>query len=74
MHSPTLLQNIQPPSSSRASTLGMCSLTLLGETLISLVLRIRGYSLVYFFPFLYNIFLPFCTLFISFLCLPDVYK
>ena len=25
-------------------------------------------------PFLYNIFLSFCTLFISFLCLPDIYK
>ena len=33
-----------------------------------------GYSLVYSLPFLYNIFLPFCTLFISFLCLLDVYK
>ena len=31
-----------------------------------------GYSLIYSLPFLYNIFLPFCTLFISFLCLPDV--
>ena len=39
MRSPTLLQNIQPPSSSQASTLGMCSLTLLGETLISLGLN-----------------------------------
>ena len=32
-----------------------------------------GYSLVYLFPFLYNIFLPFFTLIVSFLCLPDVY-
>ena len=39
MCSPTLLQNIQPPLSSQASTLGMCSLTLLGETLISLGLN-----------------------------------
>ena len=31
----TLLQNIHPPSSSQASTLGMCSLTLSGETRIS---------------------------------------
>ena len=37
--SPTLIQNIQPPSSSQASTLGMCSLTLSGETLISLGLN-----------------------------------
>ena len=36
---PTLLQNIQPPSSSEASTPGMCSLTLSGETLISLGLN-----------------------------------
>ena len=36
---PTLLQNIQPPSSSQASTLGMCSLTLSSETLISLGLN-----------------------------------
>ena len=35
VRSPTLLQNIQSPSSSQASTLGMCSLTLSGETLIS---------------------------------------
>ena len=33
-----------------------------------------GYSLVYFLSLLYNIFLHFCTLFISFLCFPDVYK
>ena len=39
MLSPTLLQNIQSPSSSQASTLGMCSLTLSGETLISLGLN-----------------------------------
>ena len=39
MRSLTLLQNIQPPSSSQASTLSMCSLTLLGETLISLGLN-----------------------------------
>ena len=39
MCNPTLLQNIQPPSSSQASTLGMCSLTLLGATLISLGLN-----------------------------------
>ena len=39
MHNPTLLQNIQPPSNSQASTLGMCSLTLSGETLISLGLN-----------------------------------
>ena len=37
--SPTLLQNIQPSSSSQASTPGMCSLTLSGETLISLGLN-----------------------------------
>ena len=30
------LQNIKPPSSSQASTMGMCSLTLSNETLISL--------------------------------------
>ena len=35
----TLLQNIQPPSNSQASTLGMCSLTLSNETLISLRLN-----------------------------------
>ena len=34
--SPTLLQNIQPPSTSLASNPGMCSLTLSDETLISL--------------------------------------
>ena len=39
VHSPTLLHNIQPPSSSQASTLGMCSLTLSGETLILLGLN-----------------------------------
>ena len=39
VRSPTLLQNIQPPSSSQASTLGMYSLTLSGETLISLRLN-----------------------------------
>ena len=39
VRNPTLLQNIQPPSSSQASTLGMCSLTLSGETLISLGLN-----------------------------------
>ena len=32
-----------------------------------------GYSLVYLISFLYIIFLYFCTLFVSFLCLPDVY-
>ena len=32
-----------------------------------------GYSLVYLFPFLYIIFLHFCTLFVSFLCLSDMY-
>ena len=35
VRNPTLLQNIQPPSSSQASTLGICSLNLLDETLIS---------------------------------------
>ena len=35
----TLLQNIQPPSISQASTPGMCSLTLSNETLISLGLN-----------------------------------
>ena len=39
MRSPTLLQNIHPPSSSQASILGMCSLTLSSETLISLELN-----------------------------------
>ena len=39
VHNPTLLQNIQPSSSSQASTLGMCSMTLSGETLISLGLN-----------------------------------
>ena len=39
MRNPTLLKNIQPPSSSQASTLGMCSLTISGETLISLGLN-----------------------------------
>ena len=39
MRIPTLIQNIQLPSSSQASTLGMCSLTLLVETLISLGLN-----------------------------------
>ena len=37
------------------------------------VLRIIGYSFVYLLHFLYIIFLPFCTLFVSFLCLYDVY-
>ena len=32
------------------------------------------YSLVYLLSLLYIIFLPFCTSFVSFLCLPDVYK
>ena len=35
VRSPTLIQNIQPPSSPQASTLGMCSITLSSETLIS---------------------------------------
>ena len=39
---PTLLQNIQSLSSSQASTLGMCSLTLSGETLISLGLNVSS--------------------------------
>ena len=39
VRNPTLLHNIQPPSSSQASTLGMCSLTLSDETLISLGLN-----------------------------------
>ena len=39
MRSPTLFQNIQPPSRSQASTLRTCSLTLLSETLISLGLN-----------------------------------
>ena len=39
MHNPTLLQNIQPSSSSQPSTIGMCSLTLSGETLIYLGLN-----------------------------------
>ena len=39
VQSPTLLQNIRPSSSSQASTLGMCSLTLPGKTLISLGLN-----------------------------------
>ena len=39
VRSPTLVQNIQRPSSSQASTLGMRSLTLLGEILISLGLN-----------------------------------
>ena len=39
VRSPTLLQNIQPPSSSQASTLGICSLTLSSETLIYLGLN-----------------------------------
>ena len=39
MHSPTLFQNIQSSSSSQASTLGMCSLTLSGKILISLGLN-----------------------------------
>ena len=39
VHSPTLLQNIHSSSSSQASTLGMCSLTLSGEILISLGLN-----------------------------------
>ena len=39
VRNPTLLQNIQSPSSSQASSMGMCSLTLSGETLISLVLN-----------------------------------
>ena len=39
VHNPTLLLNIQPSSSSQASTLSMCSLTLSGETLISLGLN-----------------------------------
>ena len=38
----TLLHNIQPPYSSQASTLGMCSLTLSGETLISLGLNVSS--------------------------------
>ena len=33
-----------------------------------------GYSLVHLLPFLYIIFLPFYILFVSFLCLPDLYK
>ena len=37
------------------------------------MLRIIGYSLVYLLLFLYIIFLPFCTLFVSVLCLFDVY-
>ena len=39
VRSATLLQNIQPPFSSQASTLGRCSLTLSSETLISLGLN-----------------------------------
>ena len=39
MRSPTLIQNIQTPSNSQASTLGMYSLTLSDETLISLGLN-----------------------------------
>ena len=39
VRSPTLLQNIRPPSCSQTSTLCLCSLTLLGETLISLGLN-----------------------------------
>ena len=39
VRSPTLLQNIQPSSASQASTLGMCSLTLSGMTLISVRLN-----------------------------------
>ena len=39
VRNPTLLQNIQPSSSFQASTLGMCSLTLSDETLISLRLN-----------------------------------
>ena len=39
VHSLTLLQIIQPPSNSQASTPSMCSLTLSGETLISLGLN-----------------------------------
>ena len=33
-----------------------------------------GYYLVYLLPFLHIIFLPFCILFVSFLCLSDLYK
>ena len=40
VRNPTLIQNIQPPSGSQASTLGMCSLTLSGEILISLGLNV----------------------------------
>ena len=36
---PTLLENIQPPSGSPASTPSICSLTLSSETLISLGLN-----------------------------------
>ena len=39
MRNPTLLQNIQPPSNSQASSMSMCSLTLSGENLISLGLN-----------------------------------
>ena len=38
----TLLENIEPSSSSQASTLGMCLLTLSGETLISLGLNVSS--------------------------------
>ena len=39
VRSPNLLLNIQPSSNSQASTMGMCSLTLSGETLIFLGLN-----------------------------------
>ena len=39
VHSLTLIQNIQPSSTSQASSKGMCSLTLSGENLISLGLN-----------------------------------
>ena len=39
VYNPTLLQNIQPPSSSQSSTLSMCSLTFSSETLIFLGLN-----------------------------------
>ena len=39
VHNPTFLQNLQPPFSSQASTLGMCSLTFSCETLSSLGLN-----------------------------------
>ena len=35
------------------------------------LLRIIGYYLIYLIPFLYIIFLHFCILFVSFLCLLD---